>query len=532
MSTRQKVVRRNGVNGGEQPDSATLDSGLPSAATATQRSPAAPDPAAAGPTPQAEPQREPFTTAGLEELAGMDSQAFQAAMEQATALATDFEAGQEVTGTVVRIDGENVFVDLGGKSEARIASDELTDEEALVGASITARILHDREDAIVLSRQVRGGGMEALEAAMAAEIPVQGRVESRNAGGYIVRLAGARGFCPVSQIDRYPGRDLDRFVGQSYNFLVTELRDREAVLSRRTLQEQEVAVAAARFWTTVKRGDVLDGVVTSVREYGAFVDLGGVEGLIHKSEISWGSGDKPEELLKRWDPVKVKVLELDKKRTRVALTLRLPETSPWRKVGEQFAVGSDYEGTITRIEAYGAFVELAAGITGLLRIGNISWDRINHPSAVVQMGDQVKVRVLELDLKRRRLDLGMRQLSADPLQVLAEKYPIGEEVEGIVQRVDRRGVSLLVDDSVPAWLPAREVELPPGVMLQQRIRRGARMTSRVVELDRQRRQLRCSQTAESDAADVEARAEIKRQSKQSSSLGTFADLLGGMKVDD
>jgi small subunit ribosomal protein S1 len=273
-------------------------------------------------------------------------------------------------------------------------------------------------------------------------------------------------------------------------------------------------------------------VVTSVRDYGAFVDLGGVEGLIHKSELSWGHDDKPEDVLHRWDTVKVKVLEVDKKRKRVALSMRLPETSPWHAVGEDFVVDGEYEGKIVRIEDYGAFVELGPGLTGLCRIANISWDRIPHPSKVVELGQVVRVKVLEVDSKRRRLDLGMRQLTADPLQVLADKYPVGEQVEGVVQRVDHKGVTLLVDDSITAWLPGREVDLPPGVLLQQRIRKGSRMKARVVELDRQRRQLRLSQTAESDHAEVEARQEMKRQAKQSASLGTFADLLGGLKLGD
>ncbi len=462
----------------------------------------------------------------------MDSAAFEAAMEQATAVTTDFEPGQEVSGLIVRLDGENAFIDLGGKSEARISRQELKEGEDELGATVSARILRVREDGVELSRQVRAGGIDALEAAMASGIPVEGTVEARNAGGYVVRLTGARGFCPVSQIDRYPGRDLDRFVGQRLEFQVTEVREREVVLSRRVLQEAEVAVAQEKFWSTAKRGQMLDGVVTSVREYGAFVDLGGVEGLIHKSEISWDPSDKPEEVVKRWDPVRVKVLEIDKKRKRVALSMRLPETSPWQRVGTDFVAEGEYDGKVVRLEDYGAFVEIAPGITGLVRIANISWDRIAHPSQVLQLGQELRVRLLEVDNKRRRLDMGIRQLSPDPLKVLADKYPAGEEVTGVVQRVDRKGVTLLVDDSVTAWMPARGVELPPGVLLQQRIRRGTRMKARVIELDRSRRQLRLSQTADSDNAEAEARKEMKRQSKQKQTLGTFADLLGGLNLDD
>ncbi len=529
MSTPSKTVRRKDQPA-EAPTGTAAEAGLPSAAESTPAAPAEP---VAQAEQGAEPLREAITPEGHEEIVSMDAADFEAAMAEATAVTTGFEQGQEVSGQVVRVDNENAFVDLGAKSEARIALSELSEDEAKVGATITARILHLRESGIQLSRQVKGGGLEALEAAMAAGIPVEGRVESRNAGGYIVRLSGARGFCPVSQIDRYPGRDLDRFVEQTFEFQVTEVRDREVVLSRRALQDAAAAEASERFWATAKRGQVLEGVVTSVREYGAFVDLGGVEGLIHKSEMSWGGGDdKPEDVLKRWDPVKVKVLEVDPKRKRVALTMRLPETSPWRSVGQDFVVEGVYEGKIVRLEDYGAFVQLAPGLTGLCRIGNISWDRIAHPSQVLELGQTVQVKVLEIDNKRRRMDLGIRHLTPDPLQVLADKYPVGEEVEGVVKRVERNGVELLVDESIKAWLPGREVSLPPGVLLQQSIRRGKRMKARIVELDRQRRQLRVSQTSDSDDGAAEARKEMKRQAKQSKSLGTFADLLGGLKLND
>jgi len=527
MSTPQKTVRRKDQPA-EQPTGTAAEAGLPSAV----QSEAAPAPDPAQPEPE-KASREPFSTEGLEELASMDSAAFEAAMEQATSVSTGFDVGDEVTGLVVRMDGDNAFIDLGAKSEARISVSDLTEDEARLGASITARILRIREDSVQLSRQVKSGGLEALEAAMTAGIPVEGRVESRNAGGYIVHIAGAKGFCPVSQIDRFPGRDLDRFVGQTYEFQVTELREREVVLTRRALQDAAAAEAQEQFWATAKRGQLLEGVVTSVRDYGAFVDLGGVEGLIHKSEMSWGGGeDKPEDVLKRWEPVKVKILEVDSKRKRVALTMRLPETSPWRTVSEDFVVDGEYEGKIVRMEDYGAFVALAPGITGLCRIGNISWDRIAHPSAVLEMGQTVKVKLLEVDNKRRRLDLGIRHLTPDPLKVLADKYPVGEEVEGVVQRVERMGVELLVDDAIKAWIPGREVELPPGVLLQQSIRRGKRMKARIIELDRQRRQLKLSQTSDSDNAEVEARKEMKKQAKQTKSLGTFGDLLGGLKFGD
>ncbi len=521
MSKRQKTVRRDELPDRRAAPEDELERGSPPA-----REPPAPPPEPPAPS-------EAGTSEALEELAGLDAGAFDALMQQATAQAGDHEPGDEVTGTIVRIAGDNAFVDLGGKAEAWISASELEEGEAAVGAVITARVLKERDDVLVLSRHLRlGGDMDTVRAAQESGIPVEGRVESRNSGGYIVALSGIRGFCPISQIDRFPGRELDRFIGQTYSFKIQEVREREVVLSRRALQEVEARAAREKFWSSAKPGDIMEGVVTSVRDYGAFVDLGGLEGLIHKSEISWVQDEKPTDVLKRWDPVKVRVLDLDRKRKRIALSLRHPETSPWSRVGGDFEVNGEYEGRITRIADYGAFVELAPGLTGLVRIPNISWDRIQHPSDVLSVGQQVRVRVLEVEERRRRLDLGIRQTTPDPLKLLAETYPTDSEVTGVVQQVNRMGVTLLVDGSVTAWLPAREVELPPGVMLQQRVRRGARMKAKVVELDRVRRQLKLSQTSGSVAEEREAKKRLKQaRAKHGGSLGTFADLLGDIDLD-
>ncbi|MBN1337405.1 MAG: 30S ribosomal protein S1 [Deltaproteobacteria bacterium] len=498
------------------------DGGEPIAPTA-----AAPETSASEmPAPESEPP-----SPSLEALAAMDGDAFTALMDKVSARARDHEVGDDVEGVVVRLDGDLAWVDLGGKAEASIAVADLQPEEAVPGATIRARLLAEREDGLVLARLVRPSGDRALlAAACEARLPVLGHVESRNAGGYVVSLGGIHGFCPVSQIDRFPGRDLDRFVGQSFPFLVTDPGDREVLLSRRALQDAEVQRNRERFWSGVRPGDLLEGVVTSVREYGAFVDLGGVEGLVHRSEMSWEAVEDPARILSRWDTVRVKVLEMDRKRRRVALSLRLPETGPWSRVGTDFVEDGVYEGRVTRLADFGAFVEIAPGLTGLVRTPNLSWDRVETPADAVQPGQQVTVRVLEVDQKRQRLDLGIRQATEDPLQAMVERYPVGGEVTGVVQQVAAAGVVLLVDEAVPAWLPGREVSLPPGVLLQQRVRKGARITARVVEMDRRNRRLRLSQTASSEADDEQTRKDLARRTG-GGTFGTFADLLGKVKID-
>ncbi len=487
------------------------------------------------PTAPEDPPPEPSVapSPSLEALAAMDTDTFTALMDKVAARARDHRVGDDVEGRVVRLDGDIAWVDLGGKAEAFIATTDLAPGEAVPGTLIRARLLAEREDGLVLARLVRPSGDRGLlVAAREARIPVLGRVEARNAGGYVVSLGGIPGFCPVSQIDRFPGRDLDRFVGQSFPFQVTEVGEREVLVSRRALQDAEVQQNRDRFWSSVRPGDVLEGVVTSVRDYGAFVDLGGVEGLIHRSEMSWEPVEDPNRLLARWDTVRVKVLEVERKRQRVALSLRLPETGPWSRVGTDFVTDGIYEGRVTRLADFGAFVEIAPGLTGLVRTPNLSWDRIETPADAVQPGQVVQVRLLEVDDRRHRLDLGIRQAQEDPLQAMAERYPVGAEVTGVVEQVAMAGVVLRVDDQVPAWLPGRDVSLPPGVLLQQRIRKGSRLTARVMEVDRRNRRLRLSQTAASEADDEQTRRDLDRTRRAGSgSFGTLGDLLSKVKID-
>jgi small subunit ribosomal protein S1 len=504
--------------------------------TESARPPAAAAPVPAStvlPPPHPAQEENPSDGKGsLEELAGMDASAFESLMASAGAGPKGFEVGQNVTGLVVRLDADNAFIDLGGKAEAQIALSELTPDEAQVGASVAARVLKFRDEGILLARSLGSGvAVPALLAdARDTGIPVDGRVESRNEGGYVVNVSGVRAFCPISQIDRIPGRDLDVFVGQTFAFRVIDIRGRDVVVSRRSLQEAEIQVNREKIWETVKIGDLLEGVVTSVRDYGAFVDLGGVEGLVHKTEISWEEVDNPASVLHRWDRVKVRIVEVDRERKRIALSLKDPNAGPWAKVGNDFVEGGIYEGRVVKLADFGAFIELAPGVTGLVRLPNLSWERVEKTSEAAKVGEIVRVRVLEIDRNRERIDLGIRQATPDPAESAADTYPIGSEVTGVVQHVSRAGLTMKVDD-MEAWLPGREVQLPPGILLEQRFRKGSRVTARVVEVDRRHHKLKLSQTSSSEAEEREAYKRVEKEQRGGgSSLGTLAELLAGVKV--
>lgn len=331
-------------------------------------------------------------------------------------------AGQLARGRVVSVGATAAFVEIGGKGEAVIDLAEFRDPQSgavalAVGDQIEATVVDDggTSGTVVLKRTVgRGGHVPGeLEQALAHRIAVEGVVTAEVKGGYEVQVAGIRAFCPGSQIDRRRVEGVS-YVGQRLRFLVTriEASGRNVVVSRRELLEDEVAQAAARTWERLEIGSVLEGRVSSVREFGAFVDLGGVDGLIHVSEIGHGRVANAADALQVGQPVTVKVVSIDPPgeggRRRVGLSLRALAPDPWLAVAERFPVGSTVRGTVCRLEPFGAFVELAPGVDGLVHVSKLVLDRrISHPRQVVSLGDPVDVTITAIDAEQRRVSLSM-----------------------------------------------------------------------------------------------------------------------------
>lgn len=332
----------------------------------------------------------------LEALASMDRAELAALMGGALGRSR-VEEGDRVTGLVTRIGREYAFVDIGAKAEATLATSELRGEQ--VGDEVTAFVLSTGEGGIQLSRQLSGRAAAAfLDEALQSGIPVEGRVASRNAGGFEVRLGTVRAFCPVSLIDRFPAPDLDVYIGQTFRFHVVESGD-EPVVSRRALLEEEAEAERERFFATAKPGDKHTGLVTSVQPYGVFVDIGGVEGLVHRSELGWGDGDDPTARVARGQRLEVRVLEVDPAAGKVSLSAKDPSASPWNRVGTEFVPGHTYEGTVTGVERYGAFVRLAPGLQGLLHVSRRVAEGLPKP------GETIPVRLVSADEERHRLEL-------------------------------------------------------------------------------------------------------------------------------
>jgi len=447
-------------------------------------------------------------TDDLKALMAMDPAELASLMDDAGAGA-QHEVGAQVTGPVTRVGRDDIIVDIGGKSEGVLARADLP--EAVAGDRVTAFVLAIGHDGVRLSTQLTGAAaVEHLEAARESGIPVEGRVISSNPGGYEVRVGGVRAFCPRSMISRLPASDPEAFVGVTLNFKVLETGDK-VVVSRRALEEAEAEIAAEKLWVTLEPGQTFDGVVRNVQSFGIFVDIGGVDGLVPRRELGWGDVDPT--VYATGQRIQVEVLQADRESRKLTFSARDRGDDPWSKVGSVFMAGQTYEGVVASRQAFGAFLELAPGLQGLVHISRL-------PGGLPEVGATLSVRILEVDHDRRRLSL-------TPVVAGTSSADAGEEVTGKVTEVLNNGVVIHLDDGRTGWLAAREVKLPGGTVLAQRFRVGKSVTARLVGEEGQRVTL--SQKEDQDEADRSWRAHAAK--KSGASFGTLGDLLGGLKLD-
>ena len=346
------------------------------------------------------------------------------------------KVGDTVRGRVISIGKEAVFVDLGGKAEGVLDREQVTDKDGAVrvavGDEVEARVVDDRGGALVLKVRLGGRGPEArAELIQAAELglPVEGTVTEVVKGGLSVDVAGVRGFVPASQVDNRFVEDLAPYVGRRLTFKVTRYEPgprANLVLSRRAVVEEERAALAVETRGKLVPGAVVEGIVTAFKPYGAFVDLGGIEGMLHVSELGHSRVEHPQEVLAVGQAVTVQVLKLEG--DRISLSLKALAEDPWRVATAQLVAGSTVRGTITRMQPFGAFVELAPGVEGLVHISELgAGRRVNHPREVVKLGQEVEVTVLAIDPEKRRLSLSMAASAR------AEEAAAAEEGRAIVQ---------------------------------------------------------------------------------------------------
>jgi small subunit ribosomal protein S1 len=366
--------------------------------------------------------------------------------------------GGVVKGRVVGITATHVLIDVGYKSEGQIAIQEFTDRQGNLQVKVGDEVdvffasSEGEGDGIVLSRQ-RAESMkvwEDLEKAFNEGTPVQGTIVGKVKGGFKVDV-GVPAFLPGSHVDIRPSRNLDKFLGTTDRFEVVKFNRARGnvVVSRRTLLEKERDVLKQEVLKVLEEGVILEGTIKNITGYGAFVELGGIDGILHISDMSWGRIAHPSEVVQVGDKVKGVVLKFDAQKERISLGMKQLTPDPWHTVAEKYPVGTRVQGKVISLMDYGAFVELESGIEGLIHISEMSWTRkIAHPSKILQVGQGVEVVVLNVDPAHRRISLGLKQVMANPWEEAKEKYPVGSVVKGPVRNVTDFGIFVGIDEGI------------------------------------------------------------------------------------
>ncbi len=366
--------------------------------------------------------------------------------------------GEVVRGTIIQVSEEYVMVDIGYKSEGQIRIGEFTDEDGNVTARVGNEVdvlleYHEDEDGeIVLSKDkaAKIKVWDEISRIYKEDGIINGRIVSKVKGGLSVDI-GVQAFLPGSQVDLRPVRNLDSLIGQEFQFKILKYnkKRRNVVLSRRVLLEEEREELKTETLKGLEEGKVLNGIVKNITEYGVFVDLGGIDGLLHITDMSWGRVGHPSEMCSIGDSIEVMVLNFDSAKERVSLGVKQLTEDPWTTVDERYPEGGRVTGRVVSLTDYGAFVELEPGIEGLIHVSEMSWTaKIRHPSRVVAVGDTVEAVVLNLNKEKKRISLGMKQVEPNPWDVIGEKYPVGTTIQGKIKNITDFGLFIGIDEGI------------------------------------------------------------------------------------
>ena len=366
--------------------------------------------------------------------------------------------GEIVKGTIISVHKDHVLVDVGFKSEGMVALNEFPMVNGQVsvksGDSVDVLVESKENDygLIVLSKEKADKLKiwDEISAACERDEVVEGVIVSRVKGGLSVDI-GVKAFLPGSQVDLRPIRNLDKLIGEKYKFKVIKFNKKRGniVLSRRALLEKERDQLKGVTLQKLEEGAVMAGVIKNITEYGAFVDLGGIDGLLHITDMSWGRVNHPSELFQMGDEVTVKVLRFDREQERVSLGLKQIQADPWTSAQSAFPVGVRVKGKVVSLTDYGAFIELVPGVEGLIHVSEMSWTkRVKHPSKVMNIGDEVEAMVLGIDIDNKRISLGMKQIEPNPWHTLNEKYPVGAVIKGQVRNITDFGIFVGIEEGI------------------------------------------------------------------------------------
>ncbi len=408
------------------------------------------------------------------------------------------QEGEIVRGRVVHIGRDSVLVDVGYKSEGMIDLDEFPDQgrHLQVGEEVDV-LLEEKEDSegqVILSKEKanRIKIWDDISKKYDNNDVVDGVVVARIKGGLTVDI-GLKAFLPGSQIDLRPVRNLDKLIGERLQMRIIKLNKRRGniVLSRRVLLEEERQRAKEKTLASLAEGQIIEGVVKNITEYGAFIDLGGIDGLLHITDMSWGRVSHPSELFAIGDKVRVMVLKFDQEHERVSLGLKQMTPDPWMDVAEKYPETSRVSGKVVSITDYGAFVELEEGIEGLVHVSQMSWARrTRHPSKIVNIGDTIEAVVLSVDKDKKRISLGMKQIEPNPWTTVDERYPVGSEVEGKVRNLTDFGAFIALEEGIDGLIHISDMSWTQRVKHPSEIlKKGQKVRAVVLNVDKENERL-------------------------------------------
>ena len=426
--------------------------------------------------------------------AGGDAESFAALLEESLGKTASFE-GTVVKGTVIAIENDMALIDVGLKSEGRVALKEFTapgqESEMKPGDQVEVFVerMEDRNGEAVLSREKarREEAWTQLEKAFNSQDRVTGTIFGKVKGGFTVDLSGAVAFLPGSQVDIRPVRDISPLLGTPQPFQILKMdRNRgNIVVSRRAVLEESRAEARSELVANLKEGQVLEGVVKNITDYGAFVDLGGVDGLLHVTDIAWRRINHPTEALQIGQTVKVQVIRFNPETQRISLGMKQLEADPWEGVEAKYPVGTKFKGRVTNITDYGAFVELEPGIEGLVHVSEMSWTKKNvHPGKIVSTSQEVEVMILDVDPHKRRISLGLKQCLENPWDGFADRFPVNTEIEGEVKNITEFGMFVGLPGDIDGMVHLSDLSWSqPGEEAIQTYKKGDKVQVKVLDVD-------------------------------------------------
>ena len=404
----------------------------------------------------------------------------------------EIREGSIVIGRIIEIQPQVVLVDIGYKSEGAIPISEFEDEDIEVGNDIEVLLerLENDEGMVVLSKEkaAHKQNWDKIAKVFHDGGLVKGKVKAVVKGGLMVNV-GVEAFLPGSQIDIIPPKDLTEYVGNIYEFKIVKINDerKNIVLSRREVIEAERTEQRQAFLKDVNVGDAVDGIVKNITDFGAFVDLQGMDGLLHITDMSWGRVNHPSEMLTIAQTIKVQILEVDKEKERVSLGLKQLTPNPWEDIEKRFPVGDHVKGKITKLVPYGAFVEVAEGVEGLIHVSELSWTkRITRPSDVLELGQDVEAVVLGINIEEQKISLGVRQLEPNPWENVESRFPIGSQIKGEVRNLTPYGAFIELEDGIDGMVHVSDLSWTRKINHpSEMLKKGDELQAVVLEIDKE-----------------------------------------------